>query len=64
MSATSILAIGLAVLAVLVILIIGLYKAAAKGNVYCPTCGSENCGITIRKDGLIVRICNVCGCKW
>jgi len=64
MSLTKILVVGAAVTAVLVIFILGLCKAAAKGNIYCPSCRSENHKIAdIRKDR-IIRVCNACGHKW
>jgi hypothetical protein len=60
----------LAASAVAFAFVIGFCKAAAKGNIYCPACGSEDHKVVInyRENGAkhshITSICKACGKKW
>jgi hypothetical protein len=59
-----VLIVGALVIAVLGIFLMGLCKASAKGNIYCPSCESEdNISADIRGNR-ITRVCNTCGHKW
>ena len=64
MSLTSILVVGATLIGVLVIFLMGLCKASAKGNIYCPRCESEDNKIADIRGNRVTRVCNACGHKW
>ena len=53
-----------------ILLMLGLCKAAAAGNIYCPQCGSEDNipadihEVGCQNDGRIFRICKSCNNIW
>jgi len=64
MSPTTIAVLVVITIVAIIVVILGLCKAAAKGNIYCPNCGSEDYRITNLGGKTINHACNTCRHSW